>query len=98
MNHFHAPCRFIAFATTLVIASSATAHDFTPWGDPQDVASINTMTAAEGCPIESPDGLNLFIASNRSAPGAQGKLDVYRARRTAVHQSWGCLLYTSRCV
>ena len=89
MNRLPSSYRLIASAAALVVANTATAHDFAAWGDPQNVASINTMAAAEGCPIESPDGLSLFIASNRSAPGAQGKQDVYRARRKAVHQSWG---------
>lgn len=89
MNRFHSPCRPLVFAVSLVVAGTAAAHDFSAWGDPQDITSINTTAAAEGCPIESPDGLSLFIASNRSAPGAQGKLDVYRANRKAVHTSWG---------
>lgn len=61
---------------------------FGPWRDPQALVAINTTTAAEGCPIESPDGRALFIASNRSAPGAQGKLDVYRARRNHAGTEW----------
>lgn len=94
MNRFPLPHNLIVSAMTLAISSTAAAHDFasrdfTRWGDPQNIAAINTVAAAEGCPIESPDGLSLFIASNRSAPGAQGKLDVYRSRRGAVHRSWG---------
>jgi hypothetical protein len=61
---------------------------FGPWGDPQYVVAINTTAAAEGCPIESPDGRELYIASNRSAPGAQGKLDIYRAFRSRNGQGW----------
>jgi hypothetical protein len=89
MKSVHSPCRLIASAATLFVASTAAAHDFGAWGDPQYATAINTTAAAEGCPIESPDGLSLFIASNRSAPGAQGKLDVYRARRSATHKPWG---------
>ena len=94
MNRLNLPHRLIVSAASLIISSTAAAHGFAepgfgPWGDPQNVAAINTMAAAEGCPIESPDGRSLFIASNRSAPGAQGKQDIYRARRKAVHRPWG---------
>jgi hypothetical protein len=59
-----------------------------PWSDPQLVKSLNTP-GPEGCPIESPDGLALYIASGRAASSAQGKLDIYRARRAAVDADWG---------
>jgi hypothetical protein len=59
-----------------------------PWSDPQPVKSVNTP-GAEGCPIESPDGLALYFASGRAAPGAQGKLDLYRVHRAAANADWG---------
>lgn len=65
----------------------AGAQDFGPWSDPQPVAAINTA-AAEGCPIESPDGLALYFASNRAVPDAQGKQDIYRAHRATVDSDW----------
>lgn len=58
-----------------------------PWSDPQPVAAVNTA-AGDGCPIEAPDGQSLYVASNRAASGAQGKLDIYRARRTPAG-GWG---------
>lgn len=75
-------------ATALLASGPASAQHFGPWGDPQPVAAVDTVAAAEGCPIESPDGLNLYIASNRAAPDAQGKLDIYRARRTSERAAW----------
>ncbi|MEP6634108.1 MAG: hypothetical protein ABJA62_07850 [Luteimonas sp.] len=67
-----------------LVSATGFAHDAPPrlgnWGDPQPVVAINTP-AAEGCPIESGDGRSLYFASSRAAPGAQGKLDLYRARR-----------------
>lgn len=77
-------------AATLVLSaviSSAEARRYGAWSNPQPVFSVNTA-AAEGCPIESQDGLTLMIASNRAAPGAQGKLDIYRARRASVTDGW----------
>lgn len=74
-------------ALALALAcTGATAKDFGPWGDVQPVAAINTA-AAEGCPIEAPNGLSLYIASNRA--GTQGKLDLYRAERPAIASGWG---------
>ena len=71
-----------------VVAGNAADPGFGPWGDPHYVVAVNTAAAAEGCPIESPDGRELYIASNRSAPGAQGKLDIYRSFRSRHGQDW----------
>jgi hypothetical protein len=65
----------------------ASAQVFSPWSDPQPVTAINAAASAEGCPIESADGLGLYFASNRA--GGQGKLDNWRARRASVNSPWG---------
>ena len=49
-------------------------------------AAINTP-ALDGCPIQSPDGLSLYMASNR--PGGRGGLDVWVATRASTSASWG---------
>jgi WD40-like Beta Propeller Repeat len=49
-------------------------------------AAVNTP-ALDGCPIQSPDGLSLYIASNR--PGGKGGLDVWMASRTSTSAPWG---------
>lgn len=64
------------------------AQGYGPWGDSQAVSAINTPDAAEGCPIESPNGLALYFASNRIAGSAYGKLDIWRALRTTVQSPW----------
>lgn len=87
MNLNPATCGIPAIVA-LLLAGPASAQKFGPWSNPQPVTAINTL-AAEGCPIESPDGLDLYIASNRSAPGAQGKLDIYRAHRATLQSDWG---------
>ncbi|MGH8060634.1 MAG: hypothetical protein ACREO7_01285 [Pseudoxanthomonas sp.] len=95
--HRHTLALVIAAVAGCVVAPAVVAGNvagkvadpgFGPWGDPQYVVAINTTAAAEGCPIESPDGRELYIASNRSAPGAQGKLDIYRAFRSRNGQDW----------
>jgi hypothetical protein len=41
----------------------------------------------DGCPIQSPDGLSLYMASNR--PGGVGKLDIWVAYRDSRTEGWG---------
>lgn len=77
-----------AMSTPSAAADNAAARGFGPWGDPHYLVAINTAAATEGCPIESPDGRELYIASNRNAPGAQGKLDIYRAFRSRYGNGW----------
>ena len=74
------------FATLLaapcVLAGSlAQAGHADEWGPQQLV-----ITGA-GCPIESPDGLSLFIASGRS--GGVGDLDIWTLDRLGLDQPWG---------
>ena len=76
-------------ALVAVSGGVAQAQSFGPWSDPQPVAAINTTVAAEGCPIESSNGLALYFASNRADASAQGKQDIWRALRVSVQSSWG---------
>lgn len=64
---------------------TATAQGYGPWSSPQSVTAINSP-AAEGCPIEAPDGLALYFASNRA--GGLGKQDIWRAHRPSVQGGW----------
>lgn len=74
-------------AATLCVAC-AVVPSFGPWGPAQPVAEVNSA-AADGCPMESPDGLALYIASTRNVEGARGKHDIYRFRRAAIGAPWG---------
>lgn len=85
------------FVFALVIcAVSSTAFAAGPlgdWGAAQKIDEIagnhpdlNTPSQ-DGCPIQSPDGLRLYIASNR--PGGHGGLDIWMASRSDKHDSWG---------
>jgi hypothetical protein len=78
----------IVIAVLVAGIGVARAQSFGPWGDPQPVTAINTP-AAEGCPIEAPDGLALYFASTRAATGAQGKQDIWRTYRGTVQSPWG---------
>jgi hypothetical protein len=79
----------------LVVAAAAVAHgpQYGPWSQAINLESIpgtstelNT-TSLDGCPIQSPDGLSLYMASNR--PGGVGLLDIWVARRESRHDPWG---------
>jgi WD40-like Beta Propeller Repeat len=72
-----------ALGLAAVLASAATlahAQEFAPWGAPVSAewipgtrSELNT-SSVDGCPIISPHGLSLYMASNR--PGGLGKLDI----------------------
>src|SRR6478735_2346640 len=49
-------------------------------------ADLNSASS-DGCPIQAPDGLNLYMATNR--PGGHGGLDLWVATRQHRHDPWG---------
>ena len=70
--------------------SGAVARQEGPWGTAVLETGINSAQA-DGCPIESPNGLNLYIASTR--PGAVGGAtdpnDIWRFHRDSLDAPWG---------
>jgi WD40-like Beta Propeller Repeat len=82
-------------AVALLVAPSADAdHDaFTPWSVASNLEAVpgtspelNTPSL-DGCPFASPDGLSLYIASDR--PGGLGGLDIWVAQRERRDDPWG---------
>ena len=82
---------------TLAIASAAHAANFSPWSEGVDLETIpgtsdqiNTPRQ-DGCPIQSPDGLSLYMASNRERfPGdPRTDLDIWVAHRDSTDAPWG---------
>ena len=78
----------------MAIASMATAEPLeSPWGQAQKIDEINgnssqlNTPSLDGCPIQSPDGLRLYMASNR--PGGLGGLDIWVARRSSTTAPYG---------
>jgi hypothetical protein len=66
---------------------------FSSWSTAQKIdeiagndADLNTAFT-DGCPIQSPDGLSLYMASNR--PGGHGGLDIWAATRATTSDPWG---------
>ena len=88
--------RLLAFAcavVALVSASFVSAKHLGDWSAPVNLESIPGTSAElntlfnEGCPFQSPDGLNLYIASNRI--GGMGGLDIWIAHRGTKDDPWG---------
>ena len=87
----------LVFAATMapvaVVAATAQAVHFSPWAD---AAKLDTIAGnhpdintpdLDGCPIESPDGRDLYMASSR--PGGQGLLDIWVAHRDEPGEPYG---------
>jgi len=84
-------------ATALLVLAAAAAAvaagpHFSAWGAAQKIdevagnhADLNTPSL-DGCPIHSPDGLSLYMASNR--PGGKGLLDIWVATRASASDPW----------
>jgi hypothetical protein len=88
----------LALLGALVVAASALAAQAsggspTSWSVAQKIdeiagnsSELNTPDM-DGCPIQSPDGLSLYLASTR--PGGIGGLDIWVAHRPNKHAPWG---------
>ena len=78
-----------AVLTILVLAATGSALG---WSAAQKIDTINgnhadlNTPALDGCPIQSPDGLSFYIASNR--PGGKGGLDIWMATRASTSAPW----------
>lgn len=83
MNRKYQQC---ALAIAVILSANASARDYGenygPWDNAVPASGINTA-AAEGCPIESPDGRNLYFMSSRN-----GGLDIWRATWNGLMRSW----------
>lgn len=83
----------IGIAAAMAFTSLVSAQHFGDWAAPVNAESIpgtsselNT-TFNEGYPIQSPDGLSLYIVSDR--PGGSGALDIWVATRAGTDDPWG---------
>ena len=79
----------VVAALTLLAPSGVAARSFGDWSPAVPESGVNTA-AAEGCPIESPDGLSLYIASNRAGGTASpDPNDIWVFHRESVDAAWG---------
>jgi hypothetical protein len=86
-----------ALAVFAATASPASAASFSPWAPatnaehvPGTSSDLNTQFQ-DGCPIQSPDGLSLYIASNRPRflGDTRTDLDIWVAHRASRKSAWG---------
>jgi hypothetical protein len=76
-------------AALLILPAGVAGKAFDAWGTAVPEAGVNTA-AAEGCPIESPDGLSLYIASNRAGGTADpDPNDIWVFHRASIDGPWG---------
>jgi len=86
-----APSTVLAVIVLIVSATLVIGKQYSAWTPATPVAGSVNTAAAEGCPIESPDGLGLYIASNRAGNvgGAGDPNDIWVAHRPSVDAPWG---------
>jgi len=83
----------ISLVSLLALGTAVAARNFRSWGEPINAelipgTSVNLNTSFnDGCPSQAPDGLSLFIASNRT--GGLGGQDIWVATRASVDTPWG---------
>ena len=83
--------RLVAVVLAMLLLAPATvaAKTFAVWGPASPESGVNT-SAAEGCPIEAPDGLSLYIASNRAGGTANpDPNDIWVFHRDSIDAAWG---------
>jgi Tol biopolymer transport system component len=76
-------------AAVLAAVTTATVHADTAddgWNEAERVGEVNSAVA-DGCPIESPNGRQLFLASMRQ--GTFGGNDIWVAHRANEGEPWG---------
>jgi Tol biopolymer transport system component len=80
-------------ALTALLTTSVAAKSFGDWSAPQSIESMPGASSAlntpslDGCPIQSPDGLDLYMATNR--PGGAGNIDIWVASRSSTSHGFG---------
>ena len=78
---------------TAVVTLAGAAVALAAWAAAQKIDEIGgnsselNTPSLDGCPIQSPDGLSLYLASNR--PGGKGGLDIWVATRASTSAPWG---------
>ena len=87
----------VAIIAVLAVAGVASAMQFSSWGTAQKIDEIagnstelNTASV-DGCPIQSPDGLSLYLASTRPrfTGDTRTDLDIWVATRASTDAPWG---------
>jgi hypothetical protein len=86
-----------ALISVTALAAAAQATRFSAWAPAQKIDEIGGNSSElntrfqDGCPIQSPDGLSLYMASTRPrfADDTRTDLDIWVARRASADAPWG---------
>jgi hypothetical protein len=87
----------VASMSLTALAAAAQATNYSPWSSAQKIdeiwgndSELNTPFQ-DGCPIQSPDGLSLYIATTlpRFAGDTRTDLDIWAAKRASLSAPWG---------
>jgi hypothetical protein len=82
-----------ALMSLTALVAVAQAASFSAWGTAEKIDEIGGNSSElntpfmDGCPIQSPDGLSLYMASTR--PGGLGGLDLWVSHRESSDDPWG---------
>jgi serine/threonine protein kinase/tetratricopeptide (TPR) repeat protein len=63
------------------------AHADFAFGERVNLGPTVNSPQAEGCPVFSPDGLELYFVSDR--PGGYGSYDIWMSKRASTNDPWG---------
>ena len=75
------------------VTAAASAKHFSAWSTAEKIDEIDGNSPdlntpfLDGCPIQSPDGLSMYMATNR--PNGHGGLDIWVARRPNRDSAFG---------
>src|SRR5690606_14905623 len=75
----------------LALPATVSAKHFSAWGPADPEAAVVNTPLPEGCPIESPSGLELYIArgfSEGNVGGSADTNDIWKATRPSVDSPW----------
>jgi hypothetical protein len=86
-----------ALMSLTALAAAAQAMHFSAWAQAQKIDEIGGNSSElntpfqDGCPIQSPDGLSLYIATTRPrfAGDTRSDLDLWVGRRASADAPWG---------
>jgi hypothetical protein len=83
----------VALSLVLLAGAPAAAATFSTWTTAQKIDEIGGNSSElntpllDGCPIQSPDGRSLYMASTRT--GGLGGIDIWVAQRASTGEAWG---------
>jgi hypothetical protein len=97
MNRILSLLGTIGLTALLAMPGPVAGKQFSDWAAPQKVDEINgnsselNTPSQDGCPIQSPDGLSLYLASNRPrfVGDTRTDLDIWVAHRTGTDAPFG---------